>query len=114
MSTNKLFSTETSERYARALYEVARESSELEKIENNLIDFLNVYDSSSEFVNFLKNPTQSNKDQIEAINIISKNTFKTSSALSNSELSLTTSKSARAYLSEVSVENDLLVLMKLL
>jgi F-type H+-transporting ATPase subunit delta len=73
MSTNKLFSTETSERYARALYEVARESSELEKIENNLIDFLNVYDSSSEFVNFLKNPTQSNKDQIEAINIISKN-----------------------------------------
>ena len=33
--------------------------------------------------------------------------------LSNSEFSLATSKSAREYLSEVSVENDLLVLMKL-
>mgnify|MGYP003389623822 CR=1 FL=1 len=33
MSTNKSFSTETSERYARALYEVSKESSELKKIE---------------------------------------------------------------------------------
>ena len=33
MSTNKSFSTETSERYARALYEVGKESNEIEKIE---------------------------------------------------------------------------------
>ena len=33
MSTAKSFSTESSERYARALFEVAKESSELEKIE---------------------------------------------------------------------------------
>ena len=34
MSTNKSFSTETSERYSRALFEVAQEANELEKIEN--------------------------------------------------------------------------------
>ena len=71
MSTNKSFSTETSERYARALFEVANESLELVKTENSLIEFLNIYDSSFELVNFLKNPTQSNKNQLEAINIIS-------------------------------------------
>ena len=71
MSTNKSFSTETSERYARALFEVVNESSELVKTENSLIEFLNIYDSSPELVNFLKNPTQSNKNKLEAINIIS-------------------------------------------
>ena len=34
MSTNKSFSTETSERYSRALFEVAKESGELEKVED--------------------------------------------------------------------------------
>ena len=34
MSTNKSFSTETSERYSRALVEVANEAKELDKIEN--------------------------------------------------------------------------------
>ena len=34
MSTKKSFSTETSERYSRALFEVSRESDELEKIDN--------------------------------------------------------------------------------
>ena len=36
MSANKSFSTETSERYSRALFEVAKESSELDKVENEL------------------------------------------------------------------------------
>ena len=54
MSTNKSFSNETSERYARALFEVVNESSELVKTENSLIEFLNIYDSSPELVNFLK------------------------------------------------------------
>ena len=39
MSTNKSFSTETSERYARALYEIGRESSGLEKIEADVKKF---------------------------------------------------------------------------
>ena len=36
MSSNKSFSTETSDRYGLALFEVANESSEIETIENVL------------------------------------------------------------------------------
>ena len=72
MSTSKSFSTETSERYARALFEVVKESSELDKAEEVLKVFLEIYDSSPEFINFLKNPTQSIENQLKAINIISK------------------------------------------
>jgi len=71
MSTRKSFSTETSERYARALFEVASESFELENVENSLNELLVIYDSSSEFISFIKNPTYSNKDQLKAIDIIS-------------------------------------------
>ena len=38
MSTNKSFSSETSERYSRALFEVANESKELDKIENDILE----------------------------------------------------------------------------
>ena len=69
MSTNKSFSIETSERYARALFEVTQENSELESIEKSLNDFLNIYNSSPELINFFKNPTQSRKIQLETINI---------------------------------------------
>jgi F-type H+-transporting ATPase subunit delta len=70
MSTSKSFSTETSERYARALFEVASENSELDIVENNLISFLNIYDSSSEFASFIKNPTQSNTNQLEVVKVL--------------------------------------------
>ena len=46
MSTNKSFSTETSERYSRALYEVSKESSELEKIEADVKNFQSLYESN--------------------------------------------------------------------
>ena len=36
MSTNKSFSTETSERYSRALYEVLKETNELDKAEKDI------------------------------------------------------------------------------
>ena len=39
MSTNKTFSTETSERYSRALFEVAKEADELDKTENDVKNF---------------------------------------------------------------------------
>ena len=39
MSTNKSFSTETSERYSRALFEVSKESNELDKVENDVKTF---------------------------------------------------------------------------
>ncbi len=71
MSTSKSFSNETSARYARALFEVSIENSEIDKIENNLNDFINLYNSSSEFRNFIKNPTQNTENQFNVINIIS-------------------------------------------
>ena len=71
MSISKSFSNETSERYARALFEVASDNSEIDKIENNLNDFLNLYNSSAEFRNFIKNPTQTTENQFNVINIIS-------------------------------------------
>jgi len=71
VSTSKSFSNEASERYARALFEIASENSETDKIENNLNDFLSVYNSSVEFKNFIKNPTQTIENQFNVINVIS-------------------------------------------
>ena len=53
MSTNKSFSTETSERYARALYEVSKESSDLEKIEADVKNFQSLFESNPEIKNFI-------------------------------------------------------------
>ena len=39
MSANKSFSTETSERYSRALFEVANEAADLDKIETDIKSF---------------------------------------------------------------------------
>ncbi len=72
MSTNKSFSTETSERYSRALYEVANEANELDSIEDNINKFQLLLKSSPEITNFVKNPTQSKENQNNFINLISK------------------------------------------
>ena len=71
MSTNKSFSTETSERYSRALFEVSKESSELDKVEDNIKNFQILFNASLEIQNFLKNPTQSINKQKEVINLLS-------------------------------------------
>ena len=71
MSKNKSFSTETSERYARALFEVSNESSELNKIENDIINFKLILNNSPDLKNFLRNPTQTSDTQNKAIKLIS-------------------------------------------
>ena len=40
MSANKSFSTETSERYSRALFQVVNETKELEKTETDVKNFI--------------------------------------------------------------------------
>ena len=70
MSTNKSFSSETSERYSRALFEVANESNELDKIENDMRNFQSLFNSSSEIKNFIQNPTQSKNTQNSVILLI--------------------------------------------
>ena len=72
MSKNKSFSTETSERYSRALFEVSKESSELDKVEDNIKNFQILFNSSPEIKNFLKNPTQSINKQKDVINLFDK------------------------------------------
>ena len=71
MSTNKSFSTETSERYSRALYEVSKEAGDLEKTEADVKNFINLFESSSEIKNFIQNPTHVIETQNKAINILS-------------------------------------------
>ncbi len=70
MSTNKSFSAETSERYSRALFEVANEVNELDKIETDVKNFQKLFNSSFEIKNFIKDPTQSIRTQNNAINLI--------------------------------------------
>ena len=70
MSTNKSFSSETSERYSRALFEVASEENELDKIESDIKNFQLLFNSSTEIKNFIKNPTQSNNTQNSIIKLI--------------------------------------------
>ena len=55
MTTNKSFSTETSERYARALFEVSTEINELKKTENDTKKLQSLLKESSELQNFIKN-----------------------------------------------------------
>ena len=70
MSKNKSFSTETSERYSRALFEVAQEASDLEKIENDIKNFASLMNNSLEIKNFIHNPTQSKENQNNVIKLL--------------------------------------------
>ena len=70
MSANKSFSSETSERYARALFELSKESNELEKTENDISNFKLLYYGSEEIKNFVKDPSKSITQQNEVVNFI--------------------------------------------
>ena len=70
MNTNKSFSTETSERYSRALFEVLKETNELDKAEKDVKSFQLLIESSLDVKNFIKDPTQTINQQNNVINII--------------------------------------------
>ena len=71
MSSNKSFSSETANRYALALYELAKENSELESVEKDVNELLVVYNTSIDLKSFIKNPTQSQSSQLEVLNKVS-------------------------------------------
>jgi len=71
MSTNKSFSTETSERYSRALYEVSKESGELKKIEGDVKNFQSFLSNNSEIKNFIQNPTHTIDIQNKVLDLLS-------------------------------------------
>ena len=70
MSTNKSFSTETSERYSRAIFEVAKDAGELEKIESDIKSLQFLLINSVELKNFFHNPTQSKDNQNNVIKLL--------------------------------------------
>ena len=72
MSGIKTFSNETSERYALALFELAKENSELEIIEKDITFLLEICKNNSDFNSFLKNPTNQLELQIKVFTEISK------------------------------------------
>ena len=71
MSTNKSFSIETSERYSRALFEVGKDSGELEKIEMDIKNFLSLLNNSLELKNFIQNPTHNIETQNTVLDLLS-------------------------------------------
>ncbi len=70
MSLNKSFSSETSGRYARALFELAQESAQLETIEDNIKNMLKILKSNLDFKSYINDPTKSIYEQSEIINKI--------------------------------------------
>ncbi len=70
MSSNKSFSSETSERYSRALFEASKESNDLIDVEKGINSFYLLLKSSPDLKNFLKNPTESFKKQNDVINLL--------------------------------------------
>ena len=71
MSTNKSFSTETSERYSRALFEISRDSDNLDKVETDIKNLKLIYDKNLEVRNFIKDPSQIITEQNKLVNLIS-------------------------------------------
>ena len=71
MSTNKSFSTETSERYSRALYEISKEANELEKNEADIKIFKSLHNGSLELKNFIGNPTHTINTQNTILSLLS-------------------------------------------
>jgi|TARA_B100001093_G_C26817031_1_gene1010212 F-type H+-transporting ATPase subunit delta len=71
VSSKKSFSSETAHRYALALYELAEENSELPVVEKNINELLEIYNSNEVLKNFIKNPTQSQSNQLVILNKIS-------------------------------------------
>ena len=63
MSKNKTFSSEISQRYALALYELSKENDLTQEFESNILNFLKIYKSNQDIVNFIKNPTNTIESQ---------------------------------------------------
>ena len=71
MNSKNNFSETTTKRYALALYELAKENSELEKIERESKDVTKLIQQSPEFRSFVKDPTNKKNIQLESIKMIS-------------------------------------------
>ena len=67
MSSKSTFSNSTSKSYAIALYELSKETSELDKVENGIRSLNNLLSKSSDFKEMILNPTIVKEDKREVI-----------------------------------------------
>ena len=67
MSKNKSFSDTSANRYSLALYELAKESSELDEIEKNSFSLIQLIFNNNEFQSLIKNPTIKKNELLTAI-----------------------------------------------
>ena len=67
MSKNKGFSITSAERYSLALYELASENNVLLQVEDQSLSLLNLISSSEDFLNLIKDPTNSQEDLLKVI-----------------------------------------------
>ena len=63
MSKNKSFSTEISERYALALYDLSKDQNQINEFELSMNNFMKIYESNEDLKSFVKNPTYSTSSQ---------------------------------------------------
>ena len=76
MSSKSSFSNSTSKSYALALYEISKENSELDKIENEMKSFGQLLQESPDFKETILSPTVSKEDKKNVIFAIAeKNNF---------------------------------------
>jgi len=63
LSKNSTFSSEISQRYALALYDLSMENNQTEEFASNMNTFMKVYNLNQNLKNFVKNPTYSTENQ---------------------------------------------------
>ncbi len=71
MSKNKGFSNTSASRYSLALYELATEANTLSEIEVHSTSIINLITLSEDFKSLIKDPTNNEEDQLNALNKIS-------------------------------------------
>ena len=71
MSKNKGFSNTSASRYSLALYELATEANTLSEIEIHSTSIVNLITLSEDFKSLIKDPTNNEEDQFNALNKIS-------------------------------------------
>ena len=63
MSKTRTFSSEISQRYALALYDLSKEKNQTEEFVSNMTTFMKIFNSNKDLRNFVKNPTYSIENQ---------------------------------------------------
>jgi len=72
LSSKSTFSNSTSNSYALALYELSKENSDLDKVENNMKDLNKLLKECVEFKETILNPTVTKEDKSHVISTIAK------------------------------------------